>query len=118
MRTRGGPPGYTLIEIVVGMVIFTVGALALAASSAIIAETMATSALREQGLRIASSRIAKLTSQCEAATSGRETVQQMESAWFVARPGPSRVSITESVSYMSPRGARTQTYRTTVWCRN
>ena len=118
MRTRGGPRGFTLIETVVGMVIFTVGALALTASSALIAETMAISALREHGLRIASSRIAKLSSQCEAATSGRETVQQMESAWFVARPSPSRVSITESVSYMSPRGARTQTYRTAVWCRN
>lgn len=118
MRTPGRPAGYTLIEIVVAIVIFTVGALALSASSALVAETMATSALRERGRRIASSRIAAIKSQCAVATSGRETVQRIESAWSVSRPDPSRVSVTESVSYMSPRGARTETYRATVWCRN
>lgn len=110
--------GYTLIEVIVALLVFTVGALALAASSALVAQAMATNALRERGGRIASSRIAVIKSQCVIATSGRETVQQIESAWSVARPVRSRVSVTESVSYMSPRGARTETYRTTVWCRN
>lgn len=110
--------GYTLIEVVIALVVFTVGALALAASSAIIAQVMATDALRERAGRIAVSRIALVKSQCRFAASGSEKVQQMESTWSVARAYRSRVSVTESVSYASPRGPRTQSYRTTIWCRD
>jgi prepilin-type N-terminal cleavage/methylation domain-containing protein len=108
--------GYTLIEVIVALVVFAVGALALAASSGLIARGMATNALRERGRRIASSRIEVIKSQCGTAESGRESVQQIESAWSVVRVGRSRVSVTEFVSYMSPRGAQSQTYRTVVWC--
>jgi Tfp pilus assembly protein PilV len=118
METPRATAGHTLIEVIVALLVFTVGALSLAASSAVVARAMATNALRERGGRIASSRIAVIKSQCSVAASGRETVEQIESVWSVARPDPSRVSVTESVSYMSPRGAWTETYRTTVWCRN
>ena len=110
--------GYTLIEVIIALLVFTVGALALAASSALIAQTMAMNALRERGGRVAASRVALITSQCGTAASGSETVQQMQSAWLVTRFGRSRVDVTESVSYTSPRGPRTQTYRTTIWCRD
>jgi hypothetical protein len=59
-----------------------------------------------------------IRSQCGTAESGHERLQQIESAWSVARADRLRVNVNESVSYMSPRGARTQTYRTTVWCPN
>jgi type II secretory pathway pseudopilin PulG len=109
--------GYTLVEVIVALLVFTLGAFSLAASSALVAQTMATNSLRERSERIASSRIAIARSQCGIATSGRETVQQIQSAWSVARSGPSQVSITESVSYIAPRGARTETYRAAIWCR-
>ena len=115
MRTPG-PAGYTLIEIIVAIVIFTAGALALAASSAVVAEAMAANALRERGRRIASSRIAVIKTQCAVAMSGGETVQQIQSAWSVAHPSPSRVDVVESVGYLLPRGSRAETYRATVWC--
>jgi prepilin-type N-terminal cleavage/methylation domain-containing protein len=118
METPRATAGYTLIEVIVALLVFTVGALALAASSVLVAQAMATNALRERGGRIASSRIAVIKSQCGIAATGRERVQQIESDWSVAHVDRSRVSITESVSYMSPRGARTEIYRTTVWCRN
>jgi prepilin-type N-terminal cleavage/methylation domain-containing protein len=117
MQTPRHRAGYTLIEVVVAVLVFTVGALALAASSAIIAQAMAANALRERAGRIAVSRIASIKSQCGSAVSGSENVQQMESTWSVARADRSRVSVIESVSYASPRGRRTQSYRTTIWCR-
>ena len=117
METTRGTAGYTLIEVIVALLVFTVGALALAASSALIAQTMAANALRERSGRLAATRIALIKSQCGTAVSGSETVQQMESVWSVTRFNRSRVSITESVSYPSPRGPRTRTYSTTVWCR-
>jgi prepilin-type N-terminal cleavage/methylation domain-containing protein len=118
METPRRSAGYTLIEVIVALLVFTVGALALAASSAVIAQAMATNALRERGGRVAASRIALIKSQCGIAVSGSERAQQMESAWSVTRFDRSRVSVTESISYTSPRGPRTQTYRTTVWCRD
>lgn len=118
METPLRSAGYTLIEVIVALLVFTVGALALAASSAMIAQAMATNAIRERGGRVAANRIEVIKSQCGIAESGSEKVQQIESAWSVTRSERSRVSVTESVSYPSPRGPRTQTYRTTVWCRN
>ncbi|HXL86785.1 MAG TPA: prepilin-type N-terminal cleavage/methylation domain-containing protein, partial [Gemmatimonadaceae bacterium] len=109
METRRVSAGYTLIEVIVALLVFTVGALALAASSALIAQAMATNALRERGERIAWSRIEVIKSQCGIAESGRETVHQVESAWLVDRVARLRVNVSESVTYMSPRGARSQT---------
>jgi prepilin-type N-terminal cleavage/methylation domain-containing protein len=117
MKTPRRIAGYTLIEVIVALLVFTVGALALAASSAMVARAMATNSQRERGGRVAASRIALLKSQCGIAVSGSERVHEIESAWSVARSDRGRVSITETVSYASPRGPRTQAYRTTIWCR-
>jgi len=118
METPRQTAGFTLLEVIVALLVFTEGALALAASSAVVAQSMATNALHERAARIALSRIAVVKSQCGIAASGSESVQHIESVWSVARAAGSRLTVTESVSYASPRGARTQTYRTTVWCPN
>jgi prepilin-type N-terminal cleavage/methylation domain-containing protein len=110
--------GYTLIEVVIALVLFTVGGLALAASSAVIAHGMAANATRERAGRIASSALELLESQCRTAADGREYVQQIESEWSVARLDSSRVTLVESVRYMSPNGMRVDTYRVTVPCRS
>ncbi|MEA2766027.1 MAG: hypothetical protein QOK07_2431 [Gemmatimonadaceae bacterium] len=117
MQTTQQSAGYTLIEVIVALLVFSVGALALAASSAMIARAMATNSQRERGGRVAASRIALLESQCGTAVSGSERIHEIESAWSVARSGRGRVSITETISYASPRGPRTQSYRTTIRCR-
>src|SRR3981081_3728033 len=111
MKTPPRTAGYTLIEVIVALFVFTVGALALAASSGMVARAMATNSQRERGGRAAASRIALLKSQCGIASSGTERVREIVSAWSVARSDRGRVSITETVSYASPRGSRTQTYR-------
>jgi prepilin-type N-terminal cleavage/methylation domain-containing protein len=117
METPRRTAGYTLIEVIVALLVFTVGTLALAASSSLIAQAMAANALRERGGRVAASRIALVRSQCGLAVSGSEEVQQILSTWSVARGDRSRVSVTETVSYTSPLGRRTQSYRTAIWCR-
>ncbi len=117
MKTARRTAGYTLIEVIIALLVFTVGALALAASSAVVARAMATNALRERGGRVAARRIALLTSQCGMAVGGSERVQLIKSAWSVSGLDGSRVNLTETVSYESPDGPRTQTYRTTIWCR-
>jgi hypothetical protein len=100
----------------VAIVIFSVAALALAASSALVARATAKNSLRDRVARIAVSRIEVLESQCATATSGNETVQQIESDWVVTRE-PSRLSVTEAVRCQSSPGPCAVTYRATVWCR-
>jgi prepilin-type N-terminal cleavage/methylation domain-containing protein len=116
MRKSRWINGYTLIEIIVALLIFTVGLLALAASSAVVARAMAKNGLRERGARIAASRIEVLKSQCAIATSGHETVQQIESDWAVIRE-PSRLNVVESVHCLSSPASCIDKYPATMWCR-
>jgi prepilin-type N-terminal cleavage/methylation domain-containing protein len=107
--------GYSLVEVIVALVVFTLGALTLVASSALVARAMGRNAMRDRAARIAVSRIEVIESQCWIATSGQETVQQVESDWVVSRES-SRLSIVESVRCLSPPGSCAETYRATVWC--
>jgi len=110
------PRGYTLIEVIVAILVFGVGVLALAASSAIVARAMAANALRERSGRIASSRIELVHSECRIAGSGEDRSPQILSEWVVARSTLRSIAIEETVTYSSSGGPRTDTYRAAVWC--
>lgn len=118
MRRQAAAPGHTLIEVVVALLIFTVGVLSLAASSGLVTRAMASNAQRERAYRIATNKIAVIKSRCGSATSGSSLEQGIESGWSVTRLDSGRVMVTAWVSYESFRGARTDTYRATLWCRD
>ena len=109
--------GYTLIEIVVAIFLFTVGGLALVATSAVVGSELSANASREQAGRIAASRLEMLRARCRSASGGRETVGRIESEWSVGFPDSSHVSLLESITYPSQRGDRTDVYRATLLCR-
>jgi prepilin-type N-terminal cleavage/methylation domain-containing protein len=108
--------GYTLIEVVVAILVFCVGVLALAGSSALVARGIARNALRERGARIAASRIEIIRSQCATATSGHETVQQIESDWIVSSES-GRTRVVGSVRCFQSPASCPVTYQATIWCR-
>jgi prepilin-type N-terminal cleavage/methylation domain-containing protein len=112
---KPGRSGYTLVEVVVALLVFTVGALALAASSAVVARTMHANLLRERAARLAVSRIETIISACGTAASGMESVDAIESRWTVGR-GAQTVSILESTLYQSTTGPRLDAYRSLVLC--
>jgi Tfp pilus assembly protein PilV len=107
--------GYTLVEVVVAILVFTVGALALAASSAVVVKNMEANALRERASRIAASRIELLESECANAASGVEVIEGVQSQWAIARGGEA-LSILESTRYEAPRGSISNSYRVISWC--
>jgi prepilin-type N-terminal cleavage/methylation domain-containing protein len=107
--------GYTLIEVVVALVLFAVGALALAATSAVVARAMESNSLRERAGRLAESRIEILRSECAVAVSGAETLGPINSHWDVAR-SPGVTAILESTRYQLPGGAHADNYAATLWC--
>lgn len=110
--------GFTLVEIIVALVVFTTGALGLAAGSAIVAREIATNGLRSDAARLASSRQEIVQSACKSARSGAEVRGPLTSTWTVARVESTAVSLTGAVSYSSSRGARAEPYQLTIECRD
>ena len=109
--------GYTLIEIVVALFLFSVGGLALVATSAVVGSELNANANREQARRIAATRLEILRAGCRIAGGGHESFGRIESAWSVGFPDSSHVSLLESITYPTQRGARTDLYRATLSCR-
>jgi prepilin-type N-terminal cleavage/methylation domain-containing protein len=115
--TTARTAGYTLIEIVVALLLFAIGGLALVTTSAVVGRAMNTNAVRERAARIAASRIEIIGAACHRAESGRETFQQIDSEWTVTHLDSVRLSVVESVSFPSARGRRTDLFRTVLPCR-
>jgi prepilin-type N-terminal cleavage/methylation domain-containing protein len=109
--------GFTLVEIIVALVVFTTGALGLAAGSAIVAREIATNGLRSDAVRLAGSRQEIVQSACRSAQSGTEARGPLISAWTVSRAESTTIRLTGSVSYSTSRGARARPYALTIECR-
>ena len=112
MRRRGG---YTLIEVVVAVLIFTAGGLALAGGSAVIGRTMAMNARRETATRVAMSRLEQLRAGCGSATSGADRAEGVGLRWNVVTDAAS-VTVVATVSYLTPFGVHTETFRSSFAC--
>src|SRR5687767_5405396 len=110
------PRGYTLLEILIALFLFTVGGLALVAISAVMGRELSANAIRERAGRIAASRVEILGANCRGAIGGREMLGRIESLWSVSFPDSSRLSVLESISYPTRRGSRTDLYRVTLHC--
>ena len=110
--------GYTLIEIVVALLLFTVGGLALVATSAVIGRELNATAIRERAGRLAGSRLEILAAGCRVATAGREVRGGIESEWAVGSRDSLHVSLLESIVYPIRGGSRTDSYHLTVQCRD
>ena len=109
--------GYTLIEIVVALLLFTVGGLALVSTSAVIGRELSANAVRERAGRMAETRLEILGAACRVAPGGREVLGPIESAWSVEFPDSGHVTVLESIAYPTRRASRTDSYRVTLPCR-
>ena len=116
MRNVSPIAGYTLLETLVALLLFTIGGLALAGSSAVIGRELRTNAVRERATRIAANRLEILGAQCRNAAAGSELEQQIQSDWSVSVVDSARVRLLESVTYLAWGGARTDSYRALVSC--
>ena len=108
--------GYTLVEIVVALFLFSVGGLALVATSAVVGRELNASASRERAGRIAAGRLEILRAACHRAGGGRENFGRIDSEWSVLSPDSTRVTLVESVTFPTKRGNHTDVYRVTVPC--
>ncbi len=108
--------GYTIIELLVAVLIFTVGLLAMASTASVIMVTMASSQTRTIGSAVAEARFERLRSQpCSVHASGTAVTRGVREDWSrvpLARADDVTVVITLLVSHR----VRTQTFRSYLPC--
>jgi Tfp pilus assembly protein PilV len=109
--------GFTLLEAVLALLLFSVGGLGLAAATATITRSLALSSIRERSARVAAARIETLHSlACAAMTGGTESVNGISSSWSATLAG-SRVLVSEAVTYKLGAQTRTDSYSSTFRCK-
>ena len=108
--------GFTLVEVMVAMLIFTIGLLGLATTSAVVIKQMGDAGRMGVASTIAQSRIEKLRiANCKASSTGADTTRGVVASWTVT-PQTRSARIDVTVSYNTRRGLRSQSYRSTVPC--
>lgn len=114
MKTRRG---LTLVEIVVAILILSVGALALAGTSALMVRRISESARGAAATAVARNRLEySLSSPCSALTSGSEQLFGVRSEWSTTGSAYS-AAVSQRVSYPTRRGAHTDHFLSAVPCR-
>ena len=116
---QGGRAGFTIAEVLVALVLFTVALLGLAGSSAL-AVRVTGSALRERrAVQRAADRIASLRAQgCASARSGTATdaALALDERWTAASPVGGVTLIDEKVRWRAAAGTRVLLLRSAILC--
>jgi prepilin-type N-terminal cleavage/methylation domain-containing protein len=108
--------GYTIIEMLVAVMIFTVGLLAMVSTSSLVMMTLAGSQTRNVAAAVAESRFERLRAQaCTAHTSGTTVTRGIREAWSVV-PVARADDVTVVVTMVSNHRTKTQTFRSYVPC--
>jgi prepilin-type N-terminal cleavage/methylation domain-containing protein len=109
--------GFSLAEVMIAMVILTVGVLGIAASSAAITKMSSEGGRQGGAAAVAESRIEALTAvNCTAiAATGSATTGKFTETWAVTSSGLLR-TVTVNVTYPSGRATRTSTYVAYISC--
>jgi hypothetical protein len=105
-----------LVELIVALLLYAVGGLALAATSAVLGKSLTRDAVREHAARIAGTQIEVLSAGCRSASAGTRTYAQVTSEWTVSRPSPNTIDVRESVSYPGTGGRRSDSYHALIGC--
>jgi len=112
-RTRAG---FTLVELMVAMMMFTVGLLALASTSAVVVSQMGDAGRMGVAASVAQTRIERLRSgACTTALSGTNTGRGVSESWTVT-PMVRSARIDVTITYATRRGLRSQSYRSMMRC--
>ena len=115
--TAGCREGFTLVELLVALMVFVVGVLAVTGSSTVVMTMVGGSQRRTIAAAVAESRFEQLRAMsCAAHTNGNTTTRGVRETWTIV-PGSFTNDITVRVTFASSGGrVSTQTYQTFVPC--
>jgi type II secretion system protein I len=115
MTTRS-ERGFTLAELMVAVVIFSVGLLAMAGTAAVIMTTLTSTESRTIAASVAESRFERMrTTACASRASGSATTRGIAEVWTLNRLVRAD-DVTVSVTFLSNHQARTETFRSFMPC--
>lgn len=117
-RTRGRTrPGFTLVELIVAMLMLTIGLLGLAGVGAVVLKQMKGGTHQTIAASIAQSRFEQFEGDaCSTITGGSATIRNMREAWTVAPVGIRAMTIRDSVTFSGTQGTRKVGIHTVVSC--
>ncbi len=115
-RSSGSRRGYTLVEMLVAIMLFTIGLLAMAGTASLITMALAGSRTRSVAAAVAESRFDRLRAQtCSAHTSGTAVTRGVREDWSVRQLARAD-DVTVVVTIISNHRTQTQSFRTYIPC--
>ena len=108
--------GFTVIELVVTIVVLTVGLLAMAANSAVIGRQMRGARVMSEAANTAQARFERLRAvPCTTLSGGTATSGEVTEVW-TATNATRTVEVTDTVKYTTRYGVQAHAYRTSIPC--
>jgi prepilin-type N-terminal cleavage/methylation domain-containing protein len=109
--------GFTLVELVVAILVITIGVIGLASTAGAVTRQMGGGRRMLIASSVARARLEWFAAQnCTTVTTGSATTRGIAETWTVTQ-GARSVSVQLSVTYATPRGNRSQSYSARIPCR-
>jgi prepilin-type N-terminal cleavage/methylation domain-containing protein len=109
--------GFTLVELVVAILVITIGVIGLASTAGAVTRQMGGGRRMLVASSVARTRLEWLAAQnCTTLANGSATTRGVAESWTVT-PGTRSVNVQLGVTYVTTRGNRTQSYSTWIPCR-
>lgn len=109
--------GFTLAELLVAVVIFSIGLLALAGTASVIMTTLTSTQSRTIAAGVAESRLERIrTTTCASRASGSATTRGIVETWTLSHLPRAEDDVTVSVTFLSNHRPRTETVQSFIPC--
>lgn len=109
--------GFTIAELMVAVVIFSIGLLALAGTAATAMTMLTSTQSRTIAAGVAESRFERIrTTACASRAGGSATTRGIAEVWTLARLAQAEDDVTVSVTFLSNHRPRTETFRSFIPC--
>ena len=118
-RGRARRRGFTLVELLVAMLVMTVGIIALASTAGVVTRMMTDGSRRTIAANVAQARFEKMRNlSCAMLASGSATTRRVHEVWVARKTAPTLTMVVDSVSFSTWSGqhASTLAYRSYVAC--
>lgn len=114
---RRGRSGFTIVELIVAMLMLTIGLLGLAGVGAVVLKQMKGGTYQTIAASIAQSRFEQLEGDpCTSIIGGTATVRGMTEKWNVAALGLRAKTVYDTVTYSSSKGPKKIGIHTVISC--
>lgn len=114
---RTGRSGFTIVELIVAMLMLTIGLLGLAGVGAVVLKQMKGGTYQTIAASIAQSRFEQLEGDpCATIVGGSASVRGMTENWYVTALGLRAKTVYDTVTYASSKGPRKIGIHTVVAC--